>query len=247
MLTVVTGWSPRGYDEYGRRFAESFHKHWPKDVELVVYGEQAVPLPRGEFRTLDSIPGAMDFIEKYRGDKAANGKEVMPWWKEKCKSIGYNWKFDAWKFCRQGFIPWAAAQSLKDGDLLCWLDGDVVTFKDVPKGAIEGLLPDGYDVAYLGRHPKHSEIGFQLYRVGAGGSAAMKMFSDYYNKETVFRLKEWHSAFVFDTAVFESGARGYNLTPKGDGHVWFQSPLGKWTDHLKGARKTVGRSMERRA
>lgn len=243
MLTVVTGWSPSGWKEYGSRFIDSFSRRWPEDVRLICYVEQYVKLPRGEQRLLSEIPGCVEFLDKYRDDAEANGRKDNGRWKEKDKANGYNYRFDAWKFCRQGFIPLHAAESIRSG-LMCWLDADVVTFKDVPRGLIESLLPESADIAYLGREPKHSEIGFQLYRIPEA-LPMLRRFSRYYKDETVFQLKEWHSAFVFDTARKDSGIKAHNVTPDGRGHVWFQSPLGKYLDHLKGNRKSSGQSRER--
>lgn len=242
MLTVVTGWSPQGYEEYGRAFAESFAKHWPANVDLIVYGEEPVPLPRGEFRRLDQIPGCVDFLDRHRHNAKANGREPKPDWKPAWRELGYNFRWDAWKFCRQGFIPHHAAQTV-DG-MLCWLDGDVVTFKDVPENFIESLLPDGKDVAYLGRAGAHSEIGFQLYRLPQA-MPMLERFRDYYDTDAVFLLKEWHSAYVFDTARQETKSAAHDLTPGGTGHVWCSSPLFRFLDHLKGRRKDVGASRER--
>lgn len=236
MTTIVTGWSPAGYEQYGRRFVSSFCKFWPDEYQLVVYVEEYFEhVPRIEQLKLEVIPGCCEFIEKYRNDERANGRAIQPDWKDKCKREKYNFKFDAWKFCRQGFIPYDAAQRLERG-LLCWLDGDVVTHARIPHGFIEGLLPEGKHIAYLGRPPKHSEIGFQLYRI----PEALPMlfdFCEFYNIETVFGLKEWHSAYVFDTARSMNNVPSHNLTPRGMGHVWHQSPLAKYMDHLKGARK----------
>lgn len=241
-LTICTGWSPTGYHEYGRRFAESFARHWPESVELVVYGEEPVELPRGTFRRLSEIPGCAEWLAahdswQFRGHR--DGPD-------------YKWRLDAWKFSRQGFIPADAAARLPDSgapQFLAWLDGDVITHRNVPEGWPQLLLPPGYDVAYLGRPPKHSEIGFQLYRLNGPASPALRLlglFRELYTSGEVFRLREWHSAFVWDEARVRSGARAFNLTPNGHGHVWHQSPLARYTDHLKGKRKAYGRSPERR-
>lgn len=242
-LTVITGWSPQGYQEYGAKFAETFHRYWPANVDLVVYGEEPVSLPRGKFFKLSNIPGCMEFLDRHRHSKKANGREPQDHWKPAWKESGYNFRWDAWKFCRQGFIPFHVAQTI-DAGLLCWLDGDVVTHSPIPEGFIESLLPSGKDVAYLGRAGAHSEIGFQLYRLPRA-LGMLEMFSDLYRKGAVFGMPEWHSAYVFDWAREATGISGHNLTPNGAGHVWFQSPLARFTDHLKGRRKAIGKSQER--
>lgn len=243
MLTVCTGWSPSGWKEYGRTFAETFAEFWPASVELVAYTEEPVVLPRGECRSVLEIPGCREFLERHRKSSRANGREPTDRWKRSARASGYNWRFDAWKFSRQGFIPLAAALECKT-ELLCWLDADVVTFKKVPDGFVESLLPAGANVAHLGRTGSHSEIGFQLYRLPAAMNM-LRHFRDYYASDSVFGLSEWHSAFVWEQARRESGITSHDLTPGGSGHVWFQSPLCRYMDHLKGSRKQIGRSSQR--
>lgn len=244
MLTVCTGWSPAGWVEYGKKFVDTFAKWWPDSVELVAYVEEPVPLRRGKCRSVLEIPGCREFLERHRENRAAQGLDKRPDWKPSAIASGYNWRWDAVKFCRQAFIPHAAAQECKT-ELLCWLDADVVTFSRVPPGFIEGLLPKGRDVAYLGRAVAHSEIGFQLYRL-PHAMPLLKRFSDYYATDEVFKLPQWHSAYVWDAARREACLREHNLTPNGNGHVWWQSPLCKHTDHLKGKRKQMGMSQERK-
>jgi hypothetical protein len=244
MITVVTGFSPAGFSEYGARFLESFHRHWPRDVRLLVYTEEPMQFVRGECRLIWDIPGCRQFIERYTGDVEKVGLKPNGRWKPKERQAGYSYRFDAVKFCRQGFIPWHAAQLVREG-LLCWLDADVVTFRDVPGGFIEGLLPDDCDLAYLGRGAKHSEIGFQLYRLPQAFDMLTE-FASMYRDDRIFQLHEWHSAYVFDHVRQACGIRAHDLTPGGRGHVWFDSPLGKYMDHCKGDRKKLGRSPERR-
>jgi hypothetical protein len=243
-MLVVTGWSPKGWKEYGQRFIQTFHSLWPESVKLVVYGEEPVKLPRGEFRRLSDIPGCMEFLERH-DNPTMRGRVARDNWKSSEREGGYSWRYDAWKFCRQGFIPLHAAERT-DEQLMCWLDADVITFKRVPEGFIEGLLPDGMDCAYLGRPPRHSEIGFQLYRLPQA-MTHLQAFRDYYANDTFTGLAEWHSSWVFDQARVDTGLRAHNLTPEGRRHVWLQSPLAQYTDHLKGPRKKYERSPEARA
>lgn len=240
MLTVVTGWSPAGLHEYGRLFLHTFLKFWPADVQLVVYVEHKHDLPaeaagRVELRSFFDIPCAADTLALY-DSQVHRGKVPTDKWKRSAREKGYNFRFDAWKFCRQGIIPIHASLHLEVGDLMVWLDGDVATTARIPPGFIEGLLPKGSDVAYLGRDPKHSEIGFQLYRRG-GSRALLQEFSDLYSTGEILKRKEWHSAYAFDIARVESGIRAHNLTPGGSGNVWQQSPLQRYMVHNKGERK----------
>lgn len=243
MLTIVTGWSPKGWSEYAHRFASTFVPNLPKGVKIVSYIEDDLKVAGIETRDVLSIEGCREFIEKYRNDDRANGRDVQPNWKQSCKDKRYNFRFDAWKFCRQGFIPYHALKNCETR-YLAWLDADVIAKRPIPQGFIESLLPEGKCVAYLGREPKFSEIGFQLYDTSCMGTISMlKKFRDVYITEEIFNLKEWHSAYAFDYARITTNANGHSLTPGGHGNVWEQSPLIKYTDHLKGKRKNAVQAM----
>lgn len=256
MLTVCTGWNAKGWDEYGKRFAETFDRYWPPEVRLLVIGEEPRTLPNAsgrwyEFRPLSSIPDCTAFLSRHTGPEFS-GRLQLPgqYWKQKAIERGYYWKFDARKFCRQCFIPLEAWRWSQPGDFVCWLDGDVFTHSKVPQRAIEQLMPTWRHIAYLGRGDKHPEIGFQLYRVGTPTYAFLKAWADLYATDAVFSIGEWHSAFAWQhcldlIAKVQPGV-AHNLTPHGTGHVWHQSPLAAWTDHLKGDRKGALKSPEAR-
>lgn len=237
MLTVVTGWSPKGFDEYGRAFLDCWVRFWPRDVRLLVYVEQLHPVPsshRIELVHLANIPAA-DCLEIY-DNPTCRGREALPMWKDKERQAGYSFRFDAWKFCRQGIIPWHAQYGITSGHML-WLDGDVETIRPVTAQDIVQLLPFGKHVAYLGREPKHSEIGFQLYRIPEAGPMLAE-FSRLYSSGEILRHDEWHSAYAFDLARKACPVvKCFNLTPGGSGHVWLNSPLARFMAHHKGKRK----------
>lgn len=247
-VTVVTGWSPEGYALYGRRFVQSFARFWPRDVRLLVYVEETERLPRGEQRIVSDVPTVKAFLERHRRNPKVNGRAPTEGWTEKDRRRGYSFRFDAWKFGRVPLYIRDAAREIERG-VLIWLDGDVVTFKEVTPALFRTVLPKGADVSYLGRKGYHSEIGFQGYRL-PGARPFIETFAEWYATGAFLHLDEWHSAHVFDAtrqACEVTGLRCHNLTPNGSGHVWFQSPLGAVMDHLKGDnRKARGWSLERR-
>lgn len=248
-LTVITGFSPAGKIEYGDRFIETFCRYWPLDVRAHCYVEsQGFPSGRINLRHLHLCDKIHLFLERHKDNPASQGREPNSRWKESAREAGYNFRFDAYKFCRQCVVPKHAAMFMRDGEILCWLDADVVTFADVPSGFVESLLGDA-DLVHLGREPKHSEIGFWAVRLNPSTRKFLADFSDVFTSDEVFKLKEWHSAFVFDVcryAFIAAGGKSRNLTPGGAGHVWFQSPLARYMDHLKGSRKGRGASAERK-
>jgi hypothetical protein len=240
---VVTGFSPKGYEEYGRRFLEGFDKHWPREIGLIAYVEEPVKMPRGSFRSLYACDGVGAFIDRHKDDPERNGRKPNDKWRERHRRFGYNFRFDAVKFCRQCFIPRHAAADMADGDLLTWLDGDVMTFDHPPKSFLDDLIGDA-DIAFLGRKATHSEIGYWSVRLNTRTRTFLNRFADVWESDQVFKLDEWHSAYVFDHSRRAVPMSERNLTPNGSGHVWFQSPLKKYTDHCKGARKALGYSPE---
>jgi hypothetical protein len=243
-IKVCSGFSQAGYVEYGTRFLETFDAHWPQTIALEVFTEAKVEMPRGSCRSLWECKGVGNFIDRHKRILAHNGREPNQFWRDKHRVRGYHYKFDAVKFCRQCFIPEKASEGMADGDILVWLDADVVTFNDIPKGFVEKLIGDA-DIAFLGRERFHTELGFWAVRINARTREFLFQFADIWRTDRVFSLPEWHSAFVFDHCRRKAGLNERNLTPKGSGHVWFQSPLRHYTDHCKGERKSLGYSPER--
>src|ERR1700754_3187780 len=160
-VTVVSGFSPAGYKEYGKKFLESFDKYWPQEVDLQVYTEEFMTgVPRKGLRSLWNCEGADVFISRWKGHRPYNGFPPNPRFKPKEIARGYSFRYDAVKFCKQCFIPEKASKELPDGDIMVWLDADVITFRAPPKDLVESLFPIGADLIYLGRRESHSEIGF---------------------------------------------------------------------------------------
>ncbi len=249
-VTVVTSFGERGYAEYGRRFIETFDRHASGEIDLIVYAEHQFPYnPEGrmEVRPLFGNDLAADFIDQFKDDKLASGREPTPVWKPKDHVDGYSFRTDAVKFCRKVFAISDAADRLwrsrQNAEMLVWLDADVVTHKGVTSSFFIDLL-GGADVAFLGRHGAHSECGFLAFRLPAALPLILQ-WQHFYKSGSFLRAREWHDSYLFDLAREQvPGLRYHNLTPGGRGHVWFQSPLGQCFDHLKGSRKAVGHSQE---
>lgn len=240
-IRVCSGWHPAGSALYGRRFLDSFDRFWPKEVELAVYTEQPESMPRAAYRDLFSIPGAPLVHDAMIAQAKFSGTVVTSKWKEGDRAEGYNFRFDAAKFWKQIMIPDHAATGLVDGDILIWLDGDVVTTRPVPLDLVPDLLGLA-DVCFLGREPKHSEIGFWAVRISPITRLFLECIKNQYLTGSFEQLKEWHSAFVWDHVRRSMGMRERNLCPPGArGHVWPTTKIGQFTRHDKGNRKNVVR------
>jgi len=242
-LTVITGAWGKHRADYARPFLASFEKHWPEEVRLILYSDGPIADPgRAEIRSLADCAGYTEFMERHGSSmllRGASPDEPRPW-KASAIRDGYNFRFDAVRFAGQGFIPDDAAGRMLDGDVLCWLDADVVSHRSVPASFVEDLIGDA-DGAYLGRAPKHSEIGFWAMRLSEHARAMAMAFANAYRTDALLRLAEWHSAFVWDDARLWAERtlrlRMRDLTPGGSGHVWLKSPLAEYLEHRKGDRK----------
>lgn len=236
-LTVVTGWGRTCWHKYAHYFVETFKRFWPADVPLVAYVEEGDPVIAlyATIRALGSCEGAIEFIERHGDIPERNGTAPTPAWESKHKLSGYNFRFDAVKFSRQGFIPYHAALAAET-EYLVWFDADVVFTRKIDPREIVRLLPADKHIAYIGRLKYHPDIGFQLYRLPQA-LPFLKLFRDFYASDEVFKLPEWHSAYVWREALVRSGIASLNLTPDAIGDAWAGSPLGTFSVHRKGKRK----------
>ena len=81
----------------------------------------------------------------------------------------------------------------------------------------------------------------------------MKEWQELYTKDKLFKLAEYHDSYLFQHLVehFEFVFPDFKHTsisgshPNRPGvHVFINSPLGQYMDHLKGARKIKGKSKK---
>jgi hypothetical protein len=242
MIKVCSGFSPAGRVQYGERFLSTFDRLMPADIALEVYVEEAMEMPRDACRDLWSIPGAREFHEAHATNFVAHGTVEREGWKHKDRLRGYSYRFDAYKFWKQILIPQAAANTMDDGDVLIWLDGDVEVIDRPSALDLLDLIGDA-DVTYLNRAPKHSEIGFWAVRLNERTRPFLARMAEIYTSGAVFDLPQWHSAFVWDVARTESNLSENRLCRPGmQGHVWPMTPLARWLRHDKGPRKLRARA-----
>lgn len=248
MTTVITGFRNADYELYGKRFLTTFARYWPDDVKLYYYIDgNRIDAPRGVCLSQSLCNGLDEFLARHQSDPEKCGRKPSALWKPKYIARGYNFRFDAVKFIKQLMIPEHAAMLLPDGEVMAWLDGDVVSINPVPPNMIETLLGDA-DLCFLGRTRIYSEIGFWAVRLNVRTRLFVNLLAGMYRSDAVFDLPEWHSAFVFDHCRgLVPGLKQNNLTPNGNGHVWMQSPLAAFSDHCKGERKMAGVSPERKS
>lgn len=250
-VTVVSGFCPAEL-HLGQGFMQTFDRYWPEDIKLCVYVEEPIRLPvprhkpRIEQRSLWSVPGVREF--RALDNPMYHGKAPAPGWNKKDFRSEYSYRFDAVRFSPQLFIPDHMAGTLEDGDIMVWLDADVVSYAEVPNDLV-GRLLGSHDLVTLGRDGSSTELGFWACKIGPKIREMLERISQMCRDRSIFSLYEWHSGYVFDHWVdrykVDKVIDHVSLT-RGQGHIWFQSEIGKYTDHLKGeTRKKLGYSPER--
>lgn len=245
--TVVTTFHKKGYDVYGRRCIESFLKYWPSDVSLLVYAEGVDVDIRDPRLTVinqtESVPRLHKFRELYGDNPYANGADP------KGSGETNNFRWDAIRFANKVFAVTEAIERVKGvSDQLIWLDADTVTHTQFPKKIIDNLAPRGNQLAaYLNRksYPECGWVGYNLRHPAIDKFAAE--FEDIYLSGRFLEMKESHDSFVFWQIVKEmernrEASFKYLGSSMASGHIFINSVLGGYLDHLKGDRKVDGKS-----
>jgi hypothetical protein len=136
-----------------------------------------------------------------------------------------------------------------DADVLIWMDADMVCHSPITIEEINNLIPEGKDLCYLGRVGKFSECG--LYSMNLKSLQTKSFLSEfqrmYDHAETgIFYLDEWHDSFVFDAVrkkmPYLELLDWSNGVITGEGHPLINTQWGAYLDHLKGDRKSSGKS-----
>lgn len=255
-IAVVTSCSIDGWDKYARRFVETFEKHWPADIPLLVVSEDREVESRIEnirsrarFHYLFESPEANRFIGRHSPSDRAKGRVMLPGdvgWTEKKRMHGYNFRLDAYRFGKKVFAIDLAAR-IVHGGLLLWVDADVVTFANVPRQFLEEQLPHDRALCCLDRGPGyHSECGFVGYNLDHDlGPAFIREFAKLYDSDAVFDLPEWHDSWVFDWLRRRLGTPTRAIPHKSKKQPFINSALGRYMDHMKGDSKYLGKSPSR--
>lgn len=231
-MKVITTCHAEGFTEYGFRCLESFHL-WPANAELTWYTE-GFALPESARVTGVSV----DKISDLEHFKARHVEFEAP-----------GWRWDVVRFANKVF---AAIDALYDHKGLgVWLDADCVTFKRIPEGFIESMLPAGNYLAYFGRRGMYTETGFWIMDCSHPQHMAfLDSWRDWYLSGKFKRLTQWHDCMTFDAtrrAFEEAGLiHCHNLSCEFDRehHPLVKSQLGQYIDHCKGPRKAAGVSPE---
>jgi hypothetical protein len=260
-IAVVTTFHQAGYDQYGKRMIETFLKNWPKEITLYVYSENcqvAESAPNLVVRDLhQASPDLVRFKETWKNVPKANGDVSNDPVRGKRKDSGKGFKWHAIRFAHKVYSIFSCAKEC-GADTLLWMDADTICHSPITLENLKRMIPKDMDLCYLGRKGKYSECG--LYSLNLNSDMTINFLKEFqrvydHAESGIFLLDEWHDSFVFDAVRKKfphlkqlDWAKELNdLRPRpgmssGEGHPLINSEWGAWLDHLKGDRKTLGRS-----
>ena len=252
-IAVVTTFHEKGLKTYAQKMIDTFCENWPEEVTLHIYPEKCNPIIRNHAHVtltdLDSVSELTAFKLKWKDVPKANGDVSADPVRSKRKDAGKGFKWDAIRFAHKVYAIFDCARTT-DADVLFWMDADTICHSLITVDQLKKFCPENVDLGYLGREGKYTECG--LYSINLRSEAVQnflrefqRMYDDANNG--IFTLAEWHDSFVFDVvrAKFRNQLQEYNWSAgivKGEGHPLINSDWGAYLDHLKGDRKTLGRS-----
>ncbi|MGI4778694.1 MAG: hypothetical protein ACRYGA_11355 [Janthinobacterium lividum] len=258
-FAVVTTCHAAGYRDYGQVMVDTFLAHWPAEVPLLLYHEGFdPPSAPGRIESRDLVaasPALTDFKTRHAGNPRAHGK-VQPRRRLRIGPLSlplplagrkapYRW--DAVRFAHKSYAIFDAARRT-DADALIWIDADTRFFADVDMAELAALAPADTAVSCL-RRPNHSECGFVVYNLRHPETRRLlDEFEAMYSQDLLFAEREFHDSFLFDIVRGRAEARGARTHDIAEGagarasHVLINSRLGRFMDHMKGDRKSEGKS-----
>ena len=252
-IAVVTTFHEEGLKKYGQRMIDTFIQNWPEEVTLHLYPEKCNPRISNHGRVtltdLDSVKELTEFKSTWKTVPKANGDVSDDPIRSKRKDAGKGFKWDAVRFAHKVYAIVDCAR-ITDADVLIWMDADTICHSPITFDQLKKFCPETVDLGYLGREGKYTECG--LYSMNLRSPTVQnflhefrRMYDDADNG--IFTLAEWHDSFVFDAVRVKFGnqLREYNWSAgivSGEGHPLINSQWGAYLDHLKGDRKTIGRS-----
>ena len=239
---ILTSFNEKGFEQYGRRFIETFVEH-SNGNELCVFHDNigddfGKEYPQIRFENLYEKKGVFQVLQEMKKVEAFSGYMPVP----RNKEPVYNWRFDAVKFVHKVLSIYHAYQiALEDNkDILIWLDADIEFTSDLPEKFEKLVLPNPFILSYLGRSTMHSECGFMAFRVPEI-SDFMNVYYGMYVTGAFSLAREWHDSFIFDLArllALTGKGKTYSLSGNTDNLYPFdQSVLSEWMQHNKGPER----------
>jgi len=265
-ISVVTTFHPEGMQKYGQRFLDSFANMVDKNINMLVYAENCNPRNKDpeQIKIIDAkeVTKLNAFKERWGNVPKANGTPPDDIKARRPRDWHKAFKWDAVRFANKVYAVFHAAETCGT-DWLVWMDADTFVHNSWSYKQFAKLLPNDKWLTYVGRG-KGSQTWPECGFYGMNLKHPMciqflKEFERFYEdaENGIFELEEWHDSFVFghilnqltpiDNNVLDYSADMYIKSAKtgGGGHPLINTELGTWIDHMKGARKDKGKSLDK--
>lgn len=248
-FSILTTFPEKYYTLYGKKFIETFDTYWDKTIPLYVYFEgpkdhEVYQLQNERIFILDydtECPKQVDFEKRNAKNKKIfidsyfNIKEAAVRFSHKVYALTYH--------CKKNISHYVV-----------WLDADTITIGDVDSTWLDKLTHKNCYISTLVRVNVPIEAGFILLdTTHPYHKEFIYRYEDIYNSDKIFGYKEWHDGYLLDLLIKamhkEEKIKIFNLSPPNygkHGHPFVEGILGEKLDHLKGKRKQLGYSVERR-
>ncbi len=261
-ILVLTTFHQPGLEKYGQRFLDSFAQQVDKRIKLLVYAENCNPTnPDPDqieiLNAVDALPDLNRFKQTWGNVPKAIGK--CPWPERRPRDHHKEFKWDAVRFANKTYAVYDAVRRSKDWCI--WMDADTFIHSPWSYEQFAELLPNDKWITYVGRGKGSQtwpECGF--YGLNVKNEVCKKFMAEFERvyeeaENGIFLLEEWHDSFVFGNILNKMKVEYPNVLDYtedmilkgaitgGGGHPLINCVLGKWMDHLKGARKDTGKSL----
>lgn len=265
-ITVITTFNQEGLNLYAQKFITSFEKHVDKKIKLICYAENCAPIVKDTshievLNAKNCLPDLVRFKKKYKKIPYANGVPPEHIRVKRPRDSHKEFKWDAIRFANKTYAVFESARTCKDW--IVWMDADTVVHSDWTFEEFQEILPNDKWITFVGRGKSGQtwpECGF--YGLNLDNQICKDFINDfelmYQNAENgIFTLEEWHDSFVFGHVLNQYKTRDLNFLDYtedldlktartgGGGHPLINCVLGRWLDHLKGARKIIGKSNKK--
>ena len=265
-ITVVTTFHPKGLVQYGQRFIDTFSSQVDQRIKLIVYAENCNPVNPDPTRITiikaeNELTKLTAFKNKWGKDPKANGIPPEEIKRRRPRDWHKAFKWDAVRFANKVYAVFDAVE--KSSGWLVWIDADTVFHSYWAYEDFKSCLPDTSWITYVGRGKGSQtwpECGF--YGMNLNHPVChefLKEFERMYEDADsgIFKLEEWHDSYVFGHILNRMKRQFPNVldytaemmlrtaSTGGGGHPLINTKLGRWIDHLKGDRKTYGKSLSK--
>jgi hypothetical protein len=236
----VTSFHAAGWEEYGKRFLDSYAKT-AQTIPLTIYYEDDQPEKpeyfNVEWMPLSEITGFNIALNEIGKNDQFKGMITNP----EGQTV-YDYRFDAFKFFRKVYAVYDAYHNAsRSTKYVAWVDADVEFIRKVPESLPTLVFPRNEAIAHIGRINMHSECGFMGFNLDEEGPLRrfMMVYWSLYGTGAFTDCREWHDSYLFDHARTLAAVRCYSLS--GDKceslYPWDETILSDWMVHNKGPER----------